>query len=220
MKRVDIIQTIGRQYLVSNIENDEYRYPKAFDELNLDFSKVQIKGKDNRSFENLDIRFVDDERQVAVLVETKKNFDTDKESEKQLNAYMMYEKAMTNFAVIGILANTQDDRIRVWRDEVSLANRLKDHFKIISFSEYANLLKPLTINDKEKVIKSTYELNEKLHTYNISPELRSQFVGTCLLALKHGLKYQDLTTSQIIAGIKNVLESKLSKVQSESVISS
>ena len=211
MKRVDIIHTIGRQYLVSNIENDEFRYPKAFDELGLDFSKVQIKGKDKRTFENLDIRFIDEERKVAVLVETKKNFDVDKDAENQLNAYMTYERIMTNYAVIGILANTLDDRIRVWRDRVTNENLLEDHLKIKSFGEYANILRPLTTNDKEKVIKSTYELNEKLHTYNIPAGLRSQFVGTCLLALKHGLTYKGLSTIQIIAGIKGVLESKLSK---------
>lgn len=211
MKRVDIISTIGRDFLVSNIENDEFRYPKAFEDMGMDFSSVQVKGKDNRIFETLDIRFIDKERRIAVLVETKKNFDADKEAEKQLNAYMRYEKALTNYSIIGILANTQDDRIRVWRDCVKKENILDDHLKIKSFKEYANILNPITTNDKEKVVKSTYELNEKLHTYNISADLRSQFVGTCLLALKHGLKYQDLATSQIIAGIRNVLESKLSK---------
>ena len=210
MERVDIIQAIGRDYLQTNIENGEFRYPKAYENLGLDFSKVQVKSKNNRTFENLDIRFVDEERGVAVLVETKKNFDTDKEAEKQLNAYMTYEKVMTKFSIIGILANTQDDRIRVWRDSVKKESRLADHFKIKSFKEYANILKPLTTNDKEKVIKSTYELNEKLHTYNIPAELRSQFVGTCLLALKHGLEYEKLVTSQIVAGITHVLESKLS----------
>ena len=211
MKRVDIIQVIGRSYLISNIENDEFRYPKAFEALGIDFSKVQIKGKDGRIFETLDIRFVDYDRHVAVLVETKKNFDSDKEAENQLNAYMSYEKKLSGFSVIGILANTQDDRIRVWRDRVHQDNRLEDHFKIKSFREYANILRPITTNDKEQVIKSTYELNEKLHTYNIPADLRSQFVGTCLLALKHGLSYKDLPTKQIIAGIKDVLESKLSK---------
>lgn len=212
MKRVDIIKTIGRQYLVSNVENDEFRYPKAFDALNLDFSKVQIKGKDNRTFETLDIRFIDKERQVAVLVETKTNFDVDKDAKKQLNAYITYEKTMNpDYSIIGILANTNDDRIRVWRDSVKKENFLKDHLKLKSFKEYANILRPITTNDKEKVIKSTYDLNEKLHTYNIPAELRSQFVGTCLLALKHGLKYENLPTAQIIAGIKSVLESKLSK---------
>lgn len=211
MERVDIIQAIGREYLQTNIENGEFRYPKAYESLGLDFSKVQVKNNDSRTFENLDIRFVDEERGVAILVETKKNFDTDKEAEKQLNAYMTYEKEMTRFSIIGILANTQDDRIRVWRDFVSKETRLADHFKIKSFKEYANILNPITSNDKEKVIKSTYELNEKLHTYNIPAELRSQFVGTCLLALKHGLVYKDLVTPQIVAGITNVLESKLSK---------
>ncbi len=210
MKRVDIIQTIGRQYLSSNIENDEFRYPKAFEEHGLDFSKVQIKGRDNRTYENLDIRFIDHDRKVAVLVETKKNYDEDKDAEPQLGAYMLYEKELTGYAVIGILANTGDDRIRVWHDRVSEDNRLKDRYKLQTFKEYANQIRPKTTNNKEKVIKSTYELNEKLHTYSIPEELRSQFVGTCLLALKNNLKYADLTTSQIISGIRDILRTKLS----------
>ena len=209
MNRSDIIQTIGRDYLVYNIENDEFRYPKAFKERNILFSPVQINGPDNRTYENLDIRFVDDERQVAVLVETKSNFDNDKNAESQLDAYMYYEHLLTGYAMIGILANTEDDRIRVWRDKVCEENRLSEHYKIKSFKEYANLLRPITSNNKEKVTKSTYELNEKLQTYGITAGLRSQFVGTCLLALKNGLKYKGLTTSQIISGIKDILTSKL-----------
>ncbi|MBO4444089.1 MAG: N-6 DNA methylase [Bacteroidaceae bacterium] len=211
MNRSDIIQVIGRDYLVHNIENDEFRYPKAFKERNILFSPIQIKGPDNRTYENLDIRFVDDERQVAVLVETKSNFDNDKNAEFQLSAYMIYEHELTGYATIGILANTEDDRIRVWRDKVCDDNRLSEHYKIKSFKEYANLLKPITSNNKEKVTKSTYELNEKLQTYGINAGLRSQFVGTCLLALRNGLKYKGLTTSQIISGIKDILTSKLDK---------
>ena len=30
MIRADIIATVGRDYLTSNIENDEYSYPKAY----------------------------------------------------------------------------------------------------------------------------------------------------------------------------------------------
>ena len=124
---------------------------------------------------------------------------------------MSYEHELTGYAIIGILANTEDDRIRVWRNSICDENKLNDHSKIKSFKEYANILRPKTSNNKEKVIKSTYELNEKLHTYSIPEELRSQFVGTCLLALKNGLKYKDLTTSQIISGIRDILKSKLSK---------
>lgn len=211
MNRTDIIQTIGRQYLSCNIENDEFRYPKAFAERNLDFKSIQVKGKDNRTFENLDIRFVDNTRQVAVLVETKRNFDNDSESELQLAAYMTYESILTGFSIIGILANTDDDRIRVWRNGLEDSNKLIDHYKIKTFEEYSNIVKPKTVNNKEKVVKSTYELNEKLHTYSIPEELRSQFVGTCLLALKNGLKYEGLTTSQIVSGIRDILKSKLSK---------
>ena len=209
MKRIDIINTIGRKYLSYNMENDEFRYPKAFAEKHLDFTEVQVKGNDNRIYENLDIRFVDDDRKVVVLVETKKNFDVDKNAEPQLNAYMKYEKKLTDYAIIGILANTEDDRIRVWKNTLCNENLITNHYKIKSFDEYANILNPKTINNKEEVVKSTYELNEKLLTYSISVELRSQFVGTCLLALKNGLKYKGLTTSQIISGIKDILKSKL-----------
>ena len=30
MIRADIISNVGREYLTSNIENDEFSYPKAF----------------------------------------------------------------------------------------------------------------------------------------------------------------------------------------------
>jgi len=211
MKRIDIIHTIGKEYLSSNIENDEFRYPKAYEQNHLLFEDVRVSGP-SRSYENLDLRFVDKERKVAVLVETKQNFDKDPNAESQLDAYMLYESMLTGYEIIGILANTSDDRIRVWKTRVNEDNKLNGHYKLKSFSEYANILRPKYVNNKEKVIKSTYELNEKLHTYSIPEALRSQFVGTCLLALKNNLKIDhELSTKQIVAGIKEILESKLSK---------
>ena len=53
-----------------------------------------------------------------------------------------------------------------------------------------------------KIIQNTYDLNELLHKYGIKEKIRSQFVGTCLLALKNGLVYKNLSTTQIIAGVK------------------
>lgn len=53
MIRVDIITTIGREYLVSNIENDEFSYPKAFRTASLPFTPIQNSA--GRSFEKLDI---------------------------------------------------------------------------------------------------------------------------------------------------------------------
>ena len=67
------------------------------------------------------------------------------------------------------------------------------------------------INDKEKVMQNTYKLNEMLHRHSIPEKLRSQFVGTCLLALKNGLDYStpSLTAAQIRTRIKEVLEDLL-----------
>ena len=43
----------------------------------------------------------------------------------------------------------------------------------------------------------------------IKEKIRSQFVGTCLLALKNGLIYKNLSTTQIIAGVKENLSKLL-----------
>lgn len=201
MIRTEIINTIGRQFLSTNIENDEFSYPKAFTAAHKDFAAVKTG-----SFQNLDIRFIDKQARVAVLVETKQNFDTVYEKAKQqLNAYMAYERALTGYAVIGILANTNDDRIRVWRDEVSDETFLKEQIAMTSFADYRNIVAPLHINNKEEVIKNTYRLNELLHGLGIDERLRSQLVGTCILALKRQLLYKGLETEQILSGIYKVL---------------
>ena len=41
MIRADMISTVGRAYLTSNIENDEYSYPKAFSAASLTFVPIQ-----------------------------------------------------------------------------------------------------------------------------------------------------------------------------------
>ena len=205
MIRNEIINTIGRKFLVTNIENDEYSYPKAFAAVHKDFAAVKIG-----SHQNLDIRFIDKQARVAVLVETKQNFDKDYEKNKQqLNAYMVYETELTGYSIIGILANTNDDRIRVWRDCVSDASFLSDQTALTSFADYRNIVAPARVNNKEQVIKSTYKLNETLHSIGIPEGLRSQFVGTCILALKNHLAYNGLSTAQILQGIYEILGSLL-----------
>ena len=37
MIRADMISTVGREYLTTNIENDEFSYPKAFKKKHLEF---------------------------------------------------------------------------------------------------------------------------------------------------------------------------------------
>lgn len=220
MIRHDIIATIGASFLVSNIENDEFSYPKAFRKANIPF--VGIRGKNNKTFEKIDIRFIDKSRKVTVLVETKPNFDRVTNPEEQLAAYVNYEKQLTGYRVIGILANTEDERIRVWRDSIDDNGLLNELYQLQSFEDYANIIAPLRINNKEQVMRNTYQLNNMLHTASINEKLRSQFVGTCVLALKHGLIYKGLSTSAIIAGIReiltNLLNRNLNKAQKLSIL--
>ena len=204
MIRADIILTIGRKFLVSNIENDEYSYPKAYKEAGLTF--MPICDKKGRKFEKLDIRFVKDG--VTVLVETKVNFA--KIDEEQLSAYVEYEKNLTGNKIIAILANTENDNIKVWRGVISDNNILNKEDAIREMHEYVDFYTS-KINDKEKIMSNTYKLNKLLHKHGISEELRSQFVGTCLLSLKKGLEYNivSLTAAQIRARIKETLEELL-----------
>ena len=204
MIRTDMISTVGRAYLTSNIENDEYSYPKAFAAASLTF--VPIQNGAGRKFEKLDIRFVKDN--VSVLIETKQNFTpTD---EEQLSAYVEYEKALTGNKIIAILANTANDNVKVWRGVISDGDLMLKETALRTMDEYVDFYTS-KINDKEKVMQNTYKLNEMLHRHSIPEKLRSQFVGTCLLALKNGLDYStpSLTAAQIRTRIKEVLEDLL-----------
>lgn len=204
MIRADMISTVGRAYLTSNIENDEYSYPKAFSAASLTF--VPIQNNAGRRFEKLDIRFVKDN--VSVLIETKQNFTV--ADEEQLSAYVEYEKALTGNKVIAILANITNDNVKVWRGVVSDGDLMPKETVLRTMDEYVDFYTS-KINDKEKVMQNTYKLNEMLHRHSIPEKLRSQFVGTCLLALKNGLDYAtpSLTAAQIRARIKEVLEDLL-----------
>lgn len=204
MIRTDMISTVGRAYLTSNIENDEYSYPKAFSESSLTF--VPIRNSAGRAFEKLDIRFVKDN--VTVLIETKQNFT--KADEEQLSAYVEYEKTLTGNKTVAILANTVNDNVKVWRGVVSDSDFMPKETALRSMDEYVDFYTS-KINDKEKVMQNTYKLNELLHRHSIPEKLRSQFVGTCLLALKNGLDYStpSLTAAQIRTRVKEVLEELL-----------
>ena len=210
MKRVDIISVIGREFLKSNIENEEFSYPKSFKEKGLDFDAIKSK-KSDRKFEKLDLRFV--KNNISVLIETKTDFNKDiKSAKEQLSAYVQYEKALTGNKIVAILANTNNDEIMVWRGVVSDSDFMPKETKIRTFEEYIDFYTH-KINNKEKVMQNTYKLNELLHKHGISEKLRSQFVGTCLLALKNNLDYKTptLTSRQIVARIREVLENLLEK---------
>lgn len=207
MIRSDIVALIGREFLTSNIENGEFSYPKAFKEAYIDFDS--ITNSSGNKYEKLDIRFVKDG--VSVLVETKTDFSKNIiGAEQQLSAYVMYEKQLTGNKIVAILANTSNNDIKVWRGVVSKSDFLQKETALRSMDEYVDFYTS-KINNKEKIMQNTYKLNELLHKLGISEKLRSQFVGTCLLALKNGLDFSatSLTAIQVRARIKEVLEALL-----------
>lgn len=144
-----------------------------------------------------------------MLIETKQNFT--KADEEQLSAYVEYEKALTGNKTVAILANTTNNEIKVWRGVVSDSDWMQKETALRTMGEYVDFYTS-KINDKEKVMQNTYKLNELLHRHSIPEKLRSQFVGTCLLALKNGLDYStpSLSASQIRTRVKEVLEDLLS----------
>lgn len=212
MIRADIIAKIGRVFLQSNVENDEFSYPKAFAKASIPFTPIY--NNSGRKFERLDIRFV--KENVSVLIETKTVFT--KSDEDQLSAYVEYEKLLTGNKIIAILANTTNNDIKVWRGVVSDSDVMTRESALRRMDEYVDFYTS-KINDKEKVMQNTYKLNELLHRHSIPEKLRSQFVGTCLLALKNNLDYTTptLSAAQVRTRIKevlgNLLNSDLNKAE-------
>ena len=207
MERIDIIDAVGREYHTANIENGEFSYPKAFKEKNLEFEPIQKK-KGKGSWQFLDIRFELDG--VSLLIETKNDADKWPTVEEQIAAYVEYEKRLTGNKIIAMVANTTDDRITVWKSEIEDDRKLDMEEAVRTMSEYVSMFDAKHTNNKEEVMRNTYQLNELLHRHGVSEKLRSQFVGTCLLAIKNGLVYnRKMKTAQIIGGIRTILEDLL-----------
>lgn len=196
MDRITMIRTVGLDFLTSNIENGEFSYS-------------QVLERPLSGHFKLDIRFYDKESKTAVLIETKQRFK--EEDKAQLFAYVALEQEY-NIAenIVAILANTSNDKIQVWQIAKGKEAELLSDKKLKTIAEYAEYFKPQNINDKSAVLENTSTLNKKLHDVGITASLRSQFVGTCLLALKKGVTYKaDMSTGQILAGIKEILGSLL-----------
>lgn len=224
MERYEIIEKIGRKFYSSNLENGEFSYSKALNSIGKSISDYRNSNlKKNHNY--LDIRFEND--RLAILVETKNRFDKwDKaEIQQQLQEYVRYEKIYSDRKIVAILAETEGDKVWTWygqsviTDDEHMENQITD---ILTFEEYEELCFG-KVNDKLKVVDSIKVLNELLHADGITEKLRSQFVGTCLLALKNGLVYdgikpmkdksgKDLKPEQVvIKNIKDILEGLLSQ---------
>ena len=215
-----MIDRIGKEYLTTNIEAGEYSYVQEAS------SKEKLEKAVGHAVKHfkLDIRF--ENNSVAVLIETKQSFT--KADEKQLAEYVEEERALhKGIKIIAILANTNNDKIKVWRYSVDDSHLLKEETVLDAMAHYVKLFDTSRQNDKERVMKNTYDLNELLHKKDIDEKLRSQFVGTTLLYIKDMVKktgatriddalkdklddvWKMMSAEEIRAGIKNTLDNLL-----------
>lgn len=178
MDRTAIINTIGIEFHTPNIEAGEYSYVQAAGSKE---NLVKVLGRTPEHFK-LDIRFESED--VVLLIETKQNFT--KKDEEQLAEYLAEERALHyGKKIIAILANTSNEKIKVWKSFVDDAHLLHEETVLDRMEHYVKLFNMNKQNNREEVLKNTYALNELLHKMDIDEKLRSQFVGTTLLYLKN-----------------------------------
>ena len=214
MKRSEMINTIGNKYIVSNTEQEEFSYPRAFKEAHKS-EPEWVKNNKGRTYQKLDIRFVDKEKKVAVLVETKENFDKDKDVEEQLAAYVSYEKKLSNNKIIAILANTSDNRIKVWKGIPSEDTLLKNEFVLKDMEFYSRIFTEEKI-DKQHIYDLTKKINDCLHTeFGIKNLYHRMIFTACALVAKRygaflvkGMDYSLLHNSILNTLNKSLADSK------------
>lgn len=203
MNRFDIINKIGDKYRVGNTETGEFSYVQALKSVGKNIKDYQ-KATTGTQHKFLDVRF--ENERLVILVECKNKFsrwDTAK-IHGQLQDYVRFEKAYSDKKIVAILAETDGDGVQVWYGQsviIDEEHQVRAETVIRTFEEYENLYFG-KVNDKIKVVDSIKLLNEQLHSDGINEKLRSQFVGTCLLALKNGLVYD---------GVKETLDPKTGK---------
>ena len=152
MIRTDIINKIGRKYLTSNIENEEFSYGKALQNIGKNYC-AYLSDDAKRNYKNLDIRFTNDK--LSILVETKQDLKGNNLSDGliQLQNYVNFEKELSKNKIIAILSSTNRDELYVWyyTDEpLSLETYSKIDRKFKTFEEYYNVFFN-TKNDKVKL---------------------------------------------------------------------
>lgn len=218
MTRHDMIERIGNAYMTSNIEGGEYSYIQEAG------SRANLENALGRSISHfkLDIRFEKDD--IVVLVETKQLFK--KSDEAQLNEYLQQEHALHyGKKIIAILANTNNEEIKVWKSAVDDEHILTNETVLDKMEHYVGLFDASKQNDREKVLKNTYDLNELLHKMDIDERLRSQFVGTTLLYLKKivekfGVKKIDEELKKTLDAHWSVMDGKQLRAAIESTLDS
>ena len=160
MDRTTIINTIGIEFHTPNIEAGEYSYVQAAGSKE---NLIKALGKIPEHFK-LDIRF--ESENVVLLIETKQSFT--KKDEEQLAEYLAEERAVHySKKIIAMLANTNNNKIKVWKSFVDDAHVLHDETVLDRMEHYVNLFSMSKQNNREAVLKNTFDL-VKFHSYIVS----------------------------------------------------
>lgn len=211
MQRIDIINIIGGDYIKGNLESSgEFSYVSA----GIPLADIPKNARGERNFK-VDIRFQKDN--LSILVETL-NIRASKEDikyhqNKLLNGYCVLEQNLNpkNNIILILAGSGSDNKVYVWKKKVGQEIEKLSDTKIKTIQEYKKYFSESSTNNEIKIKQAVLELNELLHKNGITEKIRGQFVGTCLLALKESLEYKNITTSQIIAGIKQAIEKLLTR---------
>lgn len=212
MTRNEVLNLIGSGFHTVNLEqSDEFSYVAAGIPLK-DVPKIG-----NTQSYKLDMRFEKDSSNISILVETMNINPTRRDwtahEDKLLKSYLLLEeKFKPNNNIILILAESgTGNKIKVWQKENGKPLLPLQDTKIKTIDEYERYFIHNYINDELRIKEAVLELNELLHKNGIKEEIRGQFVGTCLLALKsndsnpNSFQYDGLQTPVIISGIKNII---------------
>ena len=160
MNRHDMIERIGASYVTANIEGGEYSYVQ---EAGSREALEKLLGKSFKHFK-LDIRFEDAD--FVVLIETKQNYvESDAD---QLREYLEEERALhPGKKVICILANTNNDKLKVWKSFVDDVHLLPEE-TVLDTMEHYKLQIPLKYKRNSNIID---QHSNKIHINSFKTEL-------------------------------------------------
>ena len=174
----DFEETIGRAFITSNIENNEYSYQRPFGK-NKGFSRKEMaailgKNSNDKIHKHLDRRFYNNG--VAVLVEKKQNVNNLSNYIPQLEAYIKLEKALGTKKVVGILYDI-DTEIYICQTHPNSANGLQD-------MAYYESLFEIKVK-REDVYSFIQKINERLNRLGMDDLVdRMQFTGLALVGVR------------------------------------
>ena len=174
----DFEDIIGREFMTSNAENNDYSYQNGYGN-NKGFSRKKIaeileKSPDDKLRMSVDRRFYSNG--VVVLVEKKQNVNNLQDSIPQLEAYIKLEKALGTKKIVGILYDIETE-IYICHTHPNSANSLQN-------MAYYESLFEIEVK-REDVYSYIQKINERLNKLGMDDLVdRMQFTGLALVGVR------------------------------------